>query len=214
MGKVFVAVSGNMGAGKSTLVEKLAARLGWKPLFEPQDESPYLTDFYSDMKTWAFHSQLFFLGRRLKQYQDLLASPGGVLQDRCVYEDAEVFARYLFDRGMISPRDWETYQSIYRGVLRFLPPPDLLIYLQADLATLQGRIKRRGRSYEKGIDPEYLTGLQALYEGWIAGFRLAPVLVVPADWLDFVKEERHLDLIAEKIREKLSGHETLDFENP
>jgi len=214
MDRVFVAVSGNIGVGKSTLVERLAAKLGWDPLFEPQDENPYLADFYKDMKTWAFHSQLFFLGRRLRQYQELLASPGGVLQDRCVYEDAEVFARYLFDRGMISPRDWETYRGIYRGIQQFLPPPDLLIYLQADLPTLQARIRMRGRDYEKGIDPEYLAGIQDLYESWIAGFRLAPVLVVPADWLDFVKEERHLDLIAERVRDKLSGHETLEFQNP
>jgi len=212
--KVFVAVSGNIGVGKSTLVERLAARLDWEPVFEPQDESPYLADFYREMGVWAFHSQLFFLGRRLRQYRDFLAIPRSIIQDRCVYEDAEVFARNLFEQGLIGPRDWDTYQSIYQGVVHLIPPPDLLIYLKADLPTLRQRIEKRNRDYEKGIEPGYLETLQRLYERWIAGFRLAPVLAVPADWLNFVSDERHLDLIAEKVMEKLTGHETLDLDCP
>ena len=211
MEKVFVAVSGNIGVGKSTLVKRLAAKLDWEPIFEPQDESPYLADFYREMGVWAFHSQLFFLGRRLRQYQDFLAIPRSVIQDRCVYEDAEVFARNLFEQGRISSRDWDTYQSLYQGVLNFIPPPDLLIYLKADLPTLLGRVEKRGRDYEKGIERDYLVTLQHLYERWIAGFRLAPVLVVPADRLNFVSDETHLDQIAEVVMAKLAGHETPAF---
>lgn len=214
MSKVFAAVAGNMGVGKSTLVGKLAPRLDWKAVFEPQEESPYLADFYQDMPRWALHSQLFFLGRRLRQHRELLASSQNVLQDRCLYEDAEVFARNLYEQGKISERDWQVYWSIYEGVIQFVPPPDLLIYLQADLPTLRRRIRQRGRDYERQIPPEYLRGLQRLYEAWIRDYRLSPVLVVPADWLDFVKEEKHLDLIAEKVTEKLSGHEMIEFEHP
>jgi deoxyadenosine/deoxycytidine kinase len=212
--KTFAVVSGNMGVGKSTLVEKLAGKLGWQAVFEPQDENPYLADFYRDMKSWALHSQLFFLGRRFKQYQELLASPRSVFQDRCVYEDAEVFARNLYEQEKIPERDWQVYRSIYEGVLQFVPPPSLLIYLQADLPTLRQRIEQRGRDYEQGMQPDYLEGLQRLYERWIRDYRLSPVLVIPADRLDFVKEEKHLDQIAQAVMEKLSGHETLEFDRP
>ena len=214
MEKTFAVVSGNMGVGKSTLVEKLAGKLGWQAVFEPQDENPYLADFYQDMPRWALHSQFFFLGRRLRQHRELLASPRNVLQDRCVYEDAEVFARNLYEQGKIPERDWRVYWGMYEGIIQFVPPPNLLIYLQAGLPTLRRRIEQRGRDYEREISTDYLQGLQRLYESWIRDYRLSPVLVVPADRLDFVKEEKHLDQIAQAVVEKLSGHETLKFDRP
>jgi deoxyadenosine/deoxycytidine kinase len=212
--KVFAAVAGNMGVGKSTLVEKLAGKLGWKAVFEPQDENPYLADFYQDMERWALPSQCFFLGRRLRQYREILDGPQNALQDRCVYEDANVFARNLYEQGKIPERDWRVYQSIYEGVIQFVPPPNLLIYLQADLATLQRRIQQRGREYERQIPLDYLRGLQRLYENWIRDYRLSPVLVVTTDWLNFVSDESHLELVAQKVMDKISGHETLDLSSP
>lgn len=211
MEKFFVVVAGNIGSGKSTLVRKLSQKLGWQAIYEPEVENPYLEDFYLDMARWALPSQTFFLGRRLGQYQTVKESKVSVLQDRCIYEDAEVFARNLFDQGTLSARDWENYFSLYQGIVQELIRPDLLIYLKADLGTLRIRIANRGRDYEREIPPAYLQGLQSLYERWITGYRISPVLTVPADWLDFVKEEKHLDLIVQKMTEKLSGHETLNF---
>jgi deoxyadenosine/deoxycytidine kinase len=207
----FVAVAGNIGVGKTTLVEKLCDYKGWTAFYEPQDENPYLADFYQDMEAWAFHSQIFFLTRRLRAHKDLINHPGSVIQDRSVYEDAEVFAQNLFRQGQISPRDYRTYQELYQVLTEFLPPPDLVIYIRASVDTLTKRIKMRGRSYEDQIDPGYLAQLNALYEEWIENFQCCPVLTIPGDRLDFVANGGHLDLILAKIDEKLTGKEEVNF---
>jgi deoxyadenosine/deoxycytidine kinase len=212
MKKRFVTVAGNIGVGKSTLVELLSKRLGWEPFYEPVGENPYLAEFYRDMRAWAFHSQIFFLTRRLRAHRQLLDHPTSAIQDRSVYEDAEVFAQNLYLQRHMAERDYQTYRELYQILTDFLPPPDLVIYLRASVPTLEQRIALRGRDYEKQIEPEYLQRLSALYEAWIVNFKLCPVLTVPADDLDYVAYDTHLDLIVSKINEKLAGKEEVVFE--
>lgn len=209
--KKFVAVAGNIGVGKSTLVGLLCEKLGWTPFFEPVAENPYLADFYRDMKTWAFHSQIFFLTHRLRAHHQLAQYPSSIIQDRSVYEDAEIFAHNLFLQGHLRARDYQTYRELYLTLIEFLPPPDLVIYLRASVRTLVERIGRREREYERTIPIDYLTSLNNLYETWIANFTLCPVLTVPADDLDYVAHPGHLSLIAAKVQEKLTGKEEVVF---
>ena len=209
--KKFVAVAGNIGVGKSTLVSMLSERLGWEPFFEPVGENPYLADFYRDMRTWAFHSQIFFLTRRLRIHRQMIDHPSSVIQDRSVYEDAEIFAHNLFRQGLIGERDYTSYRELYQVLIEFLPPPDLVVYLRASVVTLQERIRFRGRDYERQITAEYLRQLNELYESWISRFSLCPVLTVPADDLDYVAIPAHLDLIVRKIEEKLRGKDEVVF---
>jgi len=210
--KKFVAVAGNIGVGKSTLVSLLCNRLGWQPFYEPVAENPYLEDFYSDMRTWGFHSQIFFLTHRLRIHRQLLDHPTSAIQDRSVYEDAEVFALNLYRQGSIQERDYGTYRELYEVLTEFLPPPDLVIYLRASVPTLLARIVQRGRDYEKQITGNYLDQINQLYEAWIAKFSLCPVLTVPAGDLDYVANSGHLDLIVEKVQEKLTGKEEVVFD--
>ena len=210
--KKFIAVAGNIGVGKSTLVELLCVRLGWEPFYEPVTENPYLEDFYNDMSAWSFHSQVYFLTHRLRSHYKLGQHPSSVVQDRSVYEDAEIFAHNLFLQGYINQRDYQTYRELYETTSRLLPPPDLVVYLRASVPTLQNRISSRGRGYEQTITAEYLQGLNNLYEHWIDNFSLCPVLAVPADDLDFVSHSGHLKLIIEKVQDKLTGKEEVVFE--
>lgn len=210
--KNYLVIAGNIGVGKSTLAKILFERLGWEPFFEAVVDNPYLADFYADMPRWAFQSQMFFLTRRLHAHHQLLSRPGVVVQDRSVYEDAEIFARNLFLQGRMSERDYATYTDMYEVLKLFLPPPHLVVYLQASVETLLKRIAVRGREYEKSIEPAYLDDLNLLYQEWIANFKLAPVLTVPADRLDFVQESKDLELILEKIQQKLRGDQYVLFE--
>jgi len=210
--KKFVAVAGNIGVGKSTLVGMLCRRLGWEPFYEPVTDNPYLPDFYQDMQTWAFHSQIFFLTHRLRAHRKLIDHPTSAIQDRSVYEDAEIFANNLYRQNQISDRDYATYHELYQVLSEFLPPPDLVIYLRASVPTLLRRILRRGRDYEQEINPDYLAQLNELYETWINSFGLCPILTVPADDLDYVEHPGHLDLIVDKVQEKLTGKDEVIFE--
>lgn len=209
--KKYVAVAGNIGVGKSTLVKLLCNRLGWQPFYEPEAENPYLADFYRDMRTWAFQSQVFFLTRRLRAHRQLLDHPTSVIQDRTVYEDAEIFAENLYRQGLMDDRDYRSYCELYHVLIEFLPPPDLVIYLRASVDTLLERISHRGRKYEREISREYLTQLNEQYEEWVAGFNLCPLLSVPADNLDYVAHPAHLDLVVRKVQEKLTGKEEVVF---
>ena len=209
--KKFIVVAGNIGAGKSTLVRMLSDRLGWFPYYEPVAQNPYLADFYNDMRTWSFHSQIFFLSNRLQTHHQLMNHPSSVIQDRCVYEDAEVFAKNLFDQGLMTERDYQTYRDLYQVLVKFLPPPDLVVYLRASISTLLNHIAQRDRDFERQIQPDYLTQLNSLYENWLANFTFCPVLTVPSDELDYVNHPHHLDLIVKKIEEKLTGKEEVVF---
>jgi len=186
--------------------------MGWEPFYEPVTQNPYLADFYANMDSWSFHSQVFFLTHRLRSHFQLSQHPSAVIQDRSVYEDAEIFAQNLYVQGHIQDRDYQTYRDLYETMLRFLPPPDLVIYLRASVPTLLGRISNRGRDYERTISAEYLSGLNTLYETWIDNFTLCPILAVPADDLDFVSHPGHLRLIVQKVDEKLTGKEEVVFE--
>jgi deoxyadenosine/deoxycytidine kinase len=211
MSKRFVAIAGNIGVGKSTLTRLVSQRLKWEPFYEAVSENPYLVDFYQDMGSYAFHSQIFFLSRRLRHHRRLLDFPGSVVQDRSVYEDAEIFAHALHIQGHIADRDYTTYRELYEVLVEFLPPPDLVVYLRASVPTLQKRIQQRGRAFELNMDPTYLAQLNELYEGWLENFSQCPVLTIPSDDLDFVRSETHLQLIIGKIVEKLSGKEEVVF---
>lgn len=209
--KHFVTIAGNIGVGKSTLVAKLAEQLGWQAYFEPVTENPYLEDFYQNMEAWAFQSQIFFLSHRLRMHLDLLDNPDSVIQDRSVYEDAEIFAANLFHQGQMDERDYASYSKLYRLLSDMLHPPDLVIYLRASVPTLQRRIASRGRDFESKIDDRYLEQLNQLYENWITRFALCPVLTVPTDQMDFVAHNGHLELIMAKMQEKLTGKEEVVF---
>jgi deoxyadenosine/deoxycytidine kinase len=210
--KKFIAVAGNIGVGKSTLTAMLSERLSWEPFYEAVDDNPYLPDFYQDMRQWSFHSQVFFLSRRLRHHRAILDRPGTVVQDRSVYEDAEIFAENLFRQGQMTERDYRTYRELYEAMGLFLPPPDLVVYLRASVPTLLKRIRRRGRDFERRVTAEYLEQLNRLYEEWTERFSLCPVLTVPSDNLDFVQYNSHMELIAAKIVEKLAGKEVVVFE--
>jgi deoxyadenosine/deoxycytidine kinase len=210
--KYFIAVAGNIGAGKSSLTSLLSERLKWEAFLEGVSDNPYLADFYTDMAQWSFHSQVFFLARRLGHHRQLLDRPNSVIQDRTVYEDAEIFARNLYIQGSMSERDFSTYGELYRAVTAILPPPNLVIYLSASVPTLRARIQSRGRTYERDISDAYLARLNHLYEDWIEHFSLCPVLTIPADRLDFVANPAHLAMVIQKIQERLRGKEVVVFE--
>ena len=210
--KKFIAIAGNMGVGKSTLTALLSEKLGWEPFYEAVDDNPYLADFYKDMQKWAFHSQVLFLSRRLRHHHLLLNRPDSVIQDRTVYEDAEVFAENLYRQGHMGERDYRSYRELYEVLTMFLPPPDLVVYLQASVPTLKYRIAFRGRDFEQDIPTDYLERLNRLYEEWANSFTLCPMLTVPSDSLDFVQNNSHLELITAKIMEKLHGKETVVFD--
>lgn len=209
MTKYFITIAGNIGVGKSTLVQLLSEKSGWEPVFEAVAENPYLADFYRDMRRWSFQSQVFFLARRLQQHHYLLQQPGSIIQDRSVYEDAEIFARNLYEQNDMSERDWSCYQDLYKTLTLLLQPPDLVIYLSASLPTLRRRIAGRGRSYEKSVSDAYLERLNRLYDTWAANFRLSPVLTLNTDGLDYVQNEEHLEIIWRKIEDRLHGKEYL-----
>jgi len=194
--KRYIAVAGNMGSGKTSLVEFLCRRYHLKPFYEPNDTNPYLKDFYQDMQRWAFHSQIYFLTHKFRLHRDLERYPGTVIQDRTIYEDAEIFARNLFNSGMMSRRDWKTYLELYNTIRADLTPPDILIYLRCSVRTMKKRIRMRGRGMEQQIPTSYLQKLDRLYRRWMARYDLSPVVVVESDRLDYVTDLVHrIDLL-------------------
>jgi deoxyadenosine/deoxycytidine kinase len=212
LNKQFIAVAGNIGAGKSTLVTRLSRRLKAKPYFEPVEENPYLVDFYKDMERWAFQSQVFFLSYRMRSHNELLHESSPVVQDRSVYEDAEIFAKNLFNQGQMSNRDYETYRNLYELFVDLLDPPHLVIYLKAPVDVLKKRIAKRGREFETGITTEYLQRLGRLYDEWIADFSLCPVLTVPASRMDFASVDAYVDVIAHEVNRITDGKQETLFE--
>jgi len=211
MTKRLIIVAGNIGAGKTSLTERLGARLGWQTAFESVSDNPYLPDFYADMHSWSFHLQVFFLGHRAQQYLEMAALPQSVILDRSIYEDAFIFSRALNHLGNLNERDYLSYRRVFDLVVNKLPPPDLLIYLRAPVSVLIERIRRRARSIETGIAPEYLSLLDSFYDDWMQTFDVCPVLTIRTDDLDFVHESRHLDIVVQRIQDKLTGREEVVF---
>lgn len=183
---VYVAIAGNIGAGKSTLTRLASARFHLTPVYEAVDENPYLADFYRDMPRYAFHSQMFFLAARLRQHLGQVNPGERVIQDRTIYEDAAIFARALHEAGTMDARDYGSYRLMFEAIAQALRPPDVLVYLRASLPTLRQHIAERGRGYEQAIADSYLLRLGALYEEWIAAYDLSPVVIVDADRFDLL----------------------------
>lgn len=181
-----IAIAGNIGAGKTSLVEFLTSTYNITPFYEPNDENPYLEDFYKDMKRWAFHSQLYFLSNKFRIHQEVDGTPGVVVQDRTIFEDVEIFATALHQMKQISNRDWKTYQDFYQSITESIKPPDLMIYLKCSIRTIRKRIKIRGRQMEQDIPLSYLKRLDRLYENWIKNYTMSKVLVIESDKLDYM----------------------------
>lgn len=202
--KHYVVVAGNIGSGKSTLCDLLSQKMGWRLFLEPEADNPFLEDFYADMARWSFHSQIFFLNSRLVQHLAILRHPGSVIQDRCIYEDAEIFARNLFERGEMPKRDYDAYQYLYKNIKAVLTPPDLILYLRASAHTLRERIRQRGRRYEQAVPLAYLHRLNQLYDEWAANFGLCPVTTIDTEIIDFPSNPTEVTLLMKQIHASLT----------
>ena len=186
--KKFIAVAGNIGVGKSSMVEFLSEQYGFEPIYEPFMNNPYLDDFYKDMKSWGFHSQLYFLTHKFKLHMALNTRASTVVQDRTIYEDAEIFATNLYKGRYIKKRDYETYMELYETMKGALQPPDLMIYLRCSVGAIRKRIKQRGRKSEQDIPTSYLRRLNGLYEEWISRYSQSPVLVWDSERMDYLTD--------------------------
>lgn len=211
MTKHLVVVAGNIGVGKTSLTERIGDRLGWRTDFESVANNPYLPDFYADMRAWSFHLQVFFLGHRAEQYLKAARDARSAILDRSIYEDAYIFARALHHMGNLSERDYLSYRRLFDLVVDSLPRPDLLIYLKAPVDVLMERIVRRARGMETGITTEYLSLLDSFYDEWLGSYDLCPVLTIRTDDLDYVNQPKALEIVTERITNKLSGKETVDL---
>ena len=197
--KIFIAIAGNIGTGKTTLTQMLSRRFGWTPHFECVAENPYLADFYGDMSRWSFPLQVFFLNHRFKAHQQVTAGTDSAIQDRSIYEDANIFARNLYEQGQMEERDYRNYLDLYQTMASYLTPPDLVIYLKKSLPKLKERITLRGRDFEKAIPDEYLINLNRYYDDWMSTYDMGKKLVIPSDELDFLHKPEDFDLICSQI---------------
>ena len=198
-----IAIAGNIGAGKSTLVDFLSQTYGIAPFYEPNEDNPYLPDFYKDMKRWSFHSQLYFLSNKFRLHQEVDQMPGVVVLDRTIFEDAEIFATALHDMRRMDSRDWQTYWSFYQSILNAIRPPDLMIYLRCSMRTLRKRIRLRGRKMEQDVPLSYLKRLDRLYEDWIERYEMSDKLILETDKLDYINDVIYRLDVMERIEEML-----------
>ncbi len=197
--RTFIAVAGNIGTGKSTLTRMLADHFQWEAHFESVADNPYLTDFYADMKRWSFPLQIYFLTNRVNAHLQITAGTNSAIQDRTIYEDANIFARNLAEQSLMEPRDYETYLAVYQTVCRTLQPPDLMIYLRKSLPQLKAQIKKRGREYEQDISDQYLGDLNRYYDDWIENRYEGRKIIIESDGLDFVTRGEDFSFIAERV---------------
>jgi len=200
-----IAVSGNIGAGKTTLTEMLAKHYSWHPEFEDVENNPYLADFYADMHKWSFHLQVYFLNSRFEQINKVRSDNKTVIQDRTIYEDAYIFAKSLYKQGYFKERDYQSYQTLFDSMIKFVDPPDLLIYLKSDIGKLVQNIEIRGRDYENAIRIDYLQGLNQHYEDWIAGYNEGKLLVIDVNDIDFVHNPEDFANIVSRIDVEIHG---------
>lgn len=211
MPKRLILLAGNIGVGKTSLTERIGKKLGWVTDYESVADNPYLPNFYKSMRDWSFHLQIYFLGHRAEQHIHLAKIPESAILDRSIYEDAHIFARALNHMDNLSDLDYEAYLRLYHLIVTNLPKPDLLIHLHAPVPVLMERIRRRARDIETGISEDYLVLLERYYEEWIDGFDLCPVLTIRSDDLDFVHKDKHLDIVVQRIQDRLSGREEMVF---
>jgi deoxyadenosine/deoxycytidine kinase len=211
MVKRLILVAGNIGSGKTSLTERIGERLGFRTAFESVADNPYLPNFYTDMRHWSFHLQVYFLGHRAEQHLEMWNDSRSAIIDRSIYEDAFIFARALYQMGNLTELDYQTYLRLFYLVIKILPVPSLLVYLKAPVPVLLKRIRRRGRDIETSISADYLSLLNSFYEDWITSFDICPVLTLLTDDLDFVHKRKHLDLVVEHIQDKLAGKEEMVF---
>ncbi len=202
-GKMFVVVAGNIGSGKTTLTKKLSERLAWRPHFESVSDNPYLSDFYSDMSRWSFPLQIYFLTHRFNTHKMIENSSASSIQDRSIYEDANIFARALFEQGNLDARDYENYRNLYESMTSYLSAPTLMIFLRRSIPKLVERIKMRGRDYEQSISIDYLAKLNDYYDDWFKSYNLGKSLLVDTDDLDFLENENHFSRLLDKINDSI-----------
>ncbi len=199
----FIGLAGNIGVGKTTFTKKMADVFGWSPFYESVADNPYLSDFYGDMKRWSFNLQIYFLHHRFKAQKEIFELSGGVVQDRTIYEDVEIFARNLYEMGRMDDRDWENYQNLFSIMADYLRKPDLIIYLKASTDTLQTRIHSRGRDYEISIDPEYLHQLNVAYDQWTSRLKDIPVLKIETDQFNIFRDTDQFESILDQVKTHL-----------
>jgi deoxyadenosine/deoxycytidine kinase len=200
-----IAIAGNIGAGKTTLTNLLAKTLKWEPHFEDVDDNPYLNDFYEDMQRWSFNLQIYFLNSRFEQITKIRQSGKTIIQDRTIYEDANIFAPNLHSMGLMTTRDFNNYQSLFNVMSKFVSPPDLLIYLRASVPTLVNQIGKRGRDYENSIRIDYLKRLNERYEAWISTYDLGKLLIIDVDDLNYADNPEDLGKVVNKINAEING---------
>ena len=200
-----IAIAGNIGSGKTTLTSLLAKHFGWQPHYEDVDTNPYLPSFYEDMQRWSFNLQIYFLNSRFRQIVDIRQSGKNVIQDRTIYEDANIFAPNLHTMNLMTARDYDNYQSLFELMSSFIQPPDLLIYLRADVPTLVRNIQKRGRDYEASIRLDYLKSLNERYENWVTGYKAGKLLIFDVDNINFQDNPEDLGQIIERVQANLHG---------
>jgi deoxyadenosine/deoxycytidine kinase len=200
-----IAISGNIGAGKTTLAGMLAKHYGWEAMFESVEDNPYLADFYEDMHKWSFHLQVYFLNNRFEQVNKVREGKHTIIQDRTIYEDAYIFAKSLHHQGYFSNRDYNNYLTLFDSMINFVKPPDLLIYLKSDIDKLVKNIEKRGRDYESAIRIDYLKGLNSHYNDWIANYEEGKLLMIDVNNIDFVDNTEDFSEIVSKIDVEIYG---------
>ncbi len=200
-----IAIAGNIGSGKTTLTSLLSKHYKWQPHFEDADDNPYLNDFYEDMQSWTFNLQIYFLNSRFNQVAKIMKSGKTIIQDRTIYEDAFIFAPNLHAMGLMTTRDFNNYQDLFKLMTEFIKPPDLLIYLRASVPSLVRQIEKRGRAYENSIRIDYLKRLNERYEAWISGYEHGKMLVVDIDEINFADNAEHLGMIVNRVNAELNG---------
>ena len=205
-----IAIAGNIGAGKTTLCERLGQAFGWEVHYESADDNPYLSDFYSDMKRWSFNLQVYFLHNRYRQILDIQDGDMTVIQDRTIYEDARIFAPNLHHMGLMTQRDFDNYSTLFDTMTSRIQPPDLLIYLRAGIGTLVAHIESRGRDYEGSMSLDYLKQLNQRYEDWINGYQEGNLLIIDVDQIDFANKPEDLGEVVNRVDAKLHGLFTLN----